>query len=95
MVEPIPCGDIAPPARRQTNAHDTEIVLSVAVLDRDGLPVFRRFGQLNLSVEPVRIRDHHRSVLSFAGEPDAVVEAAFRTIRVATDLIDAIPEAIK
>src|SRR5262245_42288263 len=33
-------------------------------------------------------RDHHRSVLSFAGEPDAVVQAAFRTIRVATDLID-------
>ncbi len=33
-------------------------------------------------------RDHHRSVLSFAGEPDAVAEAAFRTIRVATDLID-------
>jgi glutamate formiminotransferase/glutamate formiminotransferase/formiminotetrahydrofolate cyclodeaminase len=33
-------------------------------------------------------RDHHRSVLSFAGEPDAVVEAAFRTIRVATDRID-------
>ena len=33
-------------------------------------------------------RDHHRSILSFAGEPDAVVEAAFRTIRVATDLID-------
>jgi glutamate formiminotransferase / formiminotetrahydrofolate cyclodeaminase len=33
-------------------------------------------------------RDHHRSVLSFVGEPDAVVEAAFRAIRVATDLID-------
>lgn len=33
-------------------------------------------------------RDHHRSVLSFAGEPDAVAEAAFRTIRMATDLID-------
>ncbi|HSL03800.1 MAG TPA: glutamate formimidoyltransferase [Nitrospiraceae bacterium] len=33
-------------------------------------------------------RDHHRSVLSFAGEPDAVVEAAFCAIRVATDLID-------
>jgi glutamate formiminotransferase/glutamate formiminotransferase/formiminotetrahydrofolate cyclodeaminase len=33
-------------------------------------------------------RDHHRSVLSFAGDPDAVVEAAFRAIRVATDLID-------
>src|SRR2546421_12503709 len=33
-------------------------------------------------------RDHHRSVLSFAGEPDAVVEAAFRAGLVATDLID-------
>jgi glutamate formiminotransferase/glutamate formiminotransferase/formiminotetrahydrofolate cyclodeaminase len=33
-------------------------------------------------------RDHHRSTLSFAGEPDAVAEAAFRAIRVATDLID-------
>ena len=33
-------------------------------------------------------RDHHRSVLTFAGEPDAVAEAAFRAIRVATDLID-------
>jgi glutamate formiminotransferase / formiminotetrahydrofolate cyclodeaminase len=33
-------------------------------------------------------RDHHRAVLSFVGEPDAVAEAAFRTIRVATDLID-------
>jgi glutamate formiminotransferase/glutamate formiminotransferase/formiminotetrahydrofolate cyclodeaminase len=33
-------------------------------------------------------RDHHRSVLSFAGEPDAVAEAAFRAIHVATDLID-------
>jgi|CXWL01.1.fsa_nt_gi glutamate formiminotransferase/glutamate formiminotransferase/formiminotetrahydrofolate cyclodeaminase len=33
-------------------------------------------------------RDHHRSVLSFAGEPEAVAEAAFRAIRVATDLID-------
>ncbi len=33
-------------------------------------------------------QDHHRSVLSFAGEPDAVVEAAFRAMRMATDLID-------
>jgi glutamate formiminotransferase/glutamate formiminotransferase/formiminotetrahydrofolate cyclodeaminase len=33
-------------------------------------------------------RDHHRSILSFAGESDAVAEAAFRAIRVATDLID-------
>ena len=33
-------------------------------------------------------RDHHRSVLTFAGEPDAVDEAPFRAIRMATDLID-------
>jgi len=32
--------------------------------------------------------DHHRSVLTFCGEPEAVLEAAFRAIRVATDLID-------
>jgi glutamate formiminotransferase/glutamate formiminotransferase/formiminotetrahydrofolate cyclodeaminase len=33
-------------------------------------------------------QDHHRSVLTFFGEPDAVQEAAFRAIRTATDLID-------
>lgn len=32
--------------------------------------------------------DHHRSVLTFAGEPDAAVEAAFQAIRIATELID-------
>jgi len=32
--------------------------------------------------------DHHRSVLTIAGEPDAMVEAVFRAIRVAMDLID-------
>jgi glutamate formiminotransferase/formiminotetrahydrofolate cyclodeaminase len=32
--------------------------------------------------------DHHRSVLTFVGDPEAVIEAAFRAIRVATDLID-------
>lgn len=32
--------------------------------------------------------DHHRSVLTFCGTPEAVVEAAFQTIRVATNLID-------
>ncbi|MDK2744993.1 MAG: glutamate formimidoyltransferase [Nitrospira sp. BO4] len=32
--------------------------------------------------------DHHRSVLTFCGNPDAIVEAAFRAIRIATDLID-------
>lgn len=32
--------------------------------------------------------DHHRSVMTFAGEPDAVAEAAFRVIRLATSKID-------
>jgi glutamate formiminotransferase/formiminotetrahydrofolate cyclodeaminase len=32
--------------------------------------------------------DHHRSVLTFAGEPEAVAEAAFRTIALATERID-------
>ena len=32
--------------------------------------------------------DHHRSVMTLVGEPDAMVEAIFRAIRVATDLID-------
>ena len=33
-------------------------------------------------------QDHHRSVLTFAGSPDAVGEAAFRAIKKATELID-------
>lgn len=32
--------------------------------------------------------DHHRSVLTFAGAPDAVAEAAFQCTRIATDRID-------
>lgn len=32
--------------------------------------------------------DHHRSVVTLAGEPDAVVEAAFRAIALATERID-------
>lgn len=32
--------------------------------------------------------DHHRSVLTFCGGPNAIVEAAFRAVRVATELID-------
>lgn len=32
--------------------------------------------------------DHHRAVLTFCGTPAAIVEAAFRAIRIATDLID-------
>src|SRR5574338_1009904 len=33
-------------------------------------------------------RDHHRSVVTFAGRPFSVAEAAFQAARVATDLID-------
>lgn len=32
--------------------------------------------------------DHHRAVLTFCGTPAAIVEAAFRAIRIATDRID-------
>ena len=32
--------------------------------------------------------DHHRSVLTFCGPPDTIVEAAFRAVRIATELID-------
>src|SRR5919109_2095165 len=32
--------------------------------------------------------DHNRSVITFAGEPDAVVEAAFRAAATAVELID-------
>jgi glutamate formiminotransferase/formiminotetrahydrofolate cyclodeaminase len=39
---------------------------------------------LDHSMDP----DHHRSVLTFCGVPDAIVEAAFRAVRIATDLID-------
>ncbi|HEU4684788.1 MAG TPA: glutamate formimidoyltransferase [Nitrospira sp.] len=35
-----------------------------------------------------RDADHHRSVLTLAGEPEAILEAAFRTVRTAMDLID-------
>src|SRR5690348_15929168 len=33
-------------------------------------------------------QDHHRSVLTFVGQPERVSEAAFRAIRTATELID-------
>lgn len=39
---------------------------------------------LDHSMDP----DHHRAVLTFCGAPEAVVEAAFRAIRTATNLID-------
>ncbi len=39
---------------------------------------------LDHSMDP----DHHRAVLTFCGAPEAVVEAAFRAIRTAANLID-------
>ncbi len=33
-------------------------------------------------------KDHNRSVITFLGEPDAVIEAAFKLAEAATDLID-------
>lgn len=39
---------------------------------------------LDLHCDP----DHHRSVLTFAGEPDSVAEAAFQVIAKATEFID-------
>jgi glutamate formiminotransferase / formiminotetrahydrofolate cyclodeaminase len=39
---------------------------------------------LDYSMDP----DHHRSVLTFCGTSEAIVEATFRAIRTATDLID-------
>jgi glutamate formiminotransferase / formiminotetrahydrofolate cyclodeaminase len=39
---------------------------------------------LDHSMDP----DHHRAVLTFCGTPEAVVEAAFRAIRTAANLID-------
>ena len=39
---------------------------------------------LDHSMDP----DHHRAVLTFCGTPEAVVDAAFRAIRTATNLID-------
>src|SRR5262245_28037734 len=32
--------------------------------------------------------DHHRSVMTIVGAPEAIEEAMFRAIRIATDLID-------
>ncbi|MBP7039314.1 MAG: glutamate formimidoyltransferase, partial [Bacteroidales bacterium] len=46
------------------------------------------------SVEGVRLldvdpgRDTNRTVVTFVGEPDAVVEAAFRGVKKASELID-------
>ncbi len=53
-----------------------------------------RIAEAIASVEGVAIlnqtsdRDHNRSVFTFAGVPDAVVEAAFRAIECAVSLID-------
>ena len=32
--------------------------------------------------------DHNRAVITFVGEPEAVIEAAFRSVKTAAELID-------
>lgn len=58
--------------------HDTVDALAAAVREVSGVRL------VNISADP----DHHRSVLTFLGEPDAVAEAAFRCARVAVERID-------
>ncbi len=33
-------------------------------------------------------KDHNRSVVTFVGEPEKVIEAAFNSVKVASELID-------
>jgi glutamate formiminotransferase/formiminotetrahydrofolate cyclodeaminase len=56
------------------------------VVDRilDAIAGVRGVTLLDREMDP----DHHRSVLTFAGEPEAVVEGAFRAIERAAELID-------
>jgi len=57
---------------------DTVDALAAAVRDVSGVRL------VNVSADP----DHHRTVLTFVGEPGAVAEAAFRCARVAVERID-------
>ncbi|GIV15468.1 MAG: glutamate formiminotransferase [Armatimonadota bacterium] len=57
---------------------DTVDALAFAVCEVPGVRL------VNVSVDP----DHHRTVLTFLGEPGAVAEAAFRCARVAVERID-------
>ncbi len=57
---------------------DTIHALTQAVRDVPGVRL------VNVSADP----DHHRTVLTFVGEPDAVAEAAFRCAQVAVERID-------
>ncbi|MEJ5251795.1 MAG: glutamate formimidoyltransferase [Chthonomonadetes bacterium] len=58
--------------------HDTVAALAEAVREVSGV----RLAQV--SADP----DHHRTVLTFLGEPESVAEAAFRCARVAVERID-------
>ncbi|MCS6830434.1 MAG: glutamate formimidoyltransferase [bacterium] len=57
---------------------DTVHALATAVCAAPGVRL------VNVSADP----DHHRTVLTFLGEPGAVAEAAFRCARVAVERID-------
>jgi glutamate formiminotransferase len=68
-----------------SEGHDTEVVtaLAGAISGTEGAVLLDR------SMDP----DHNRCVLTFAGEPAAVVEAAVRSIRVARDRINLVRHA--
>lgn len=57
-----------------------------AVLDAIGARIRAVAGVTLLGVEPDK--DYHRSVVTFVGSPDGVVEAAFQATKTASELID-------
>lgn len=57
-----------------------------AVIDAIGASISRVPGAKLLSVEPDK--DYNRTVVTFVGAPDPVVEAAFQATRAAAELID-------
>ncbi len=63
-----------------SNGRDPEVYNTVAV-EADSVP-----GCKLLDVDPGH--DTNRTVITFAGEPDAVIEAAFRVVKRAGELID-------
>jgi glutamate formiminotransferase/formiminotetrahydrofolate cyclodeaminase len=58
----------------------------IKTINAIGGAITRVAGVKFISAEPDR--DYHRTVVTFVGEPDAVVEAAFEATRVAAELID-------
>ena len=63
-----------------SNGRDPEVYNAIA----DAIRAVPGVQVLDVSADP----DHNRTVVTFVGRPDDVVEAAFQGIRVARDLID-------